>query len=119
MITLASRALTHLSDTEASSSRVFSSSEVVLKIARAELELWVLLASRARAHISRLEPSRARARASKNMTSRARAQSSSGSARLVYTSSSNICIYVCIYHQRFRFHNHITKHNKKTIRSSP
>ncbi|MFS7945787.1 hypothetical protein Hanom_Chr06g00528271 [Helianthus anomalus] len=56
-----SRSLAHLSDIEASSSRVFRSSEVVLKIARAELELH------------------------KNMTSRARAQSSLGSARLVYT----------------------------------
>ncbi|MFS7898205.1 hypothetical protein Hanom_Chr00s018285g01758001 [Helianthus anomalus] len=78
MITLASRTLASLSDTEASSSRVFSSSDVVLKVARAELELWVLLTSRALAQISRLEPSRARA--SKNHD-----EPSSCSARLVYT----------------------------------
>ncbi|MFS7925134.1 hypothetical protein Hanom_Chr04g00280971 [Helianthus anomalus] len=63
-----SRALARLGDIEASSSRDFSSFEIVLKIARTELELWVLLASRARAQISKLKPSRARA--SKNMTSR-------------------------------------------------
>ncbi|MFS7928346.1 hypothetical protein Hanom_Chr04g00319681 [Helianthus anomalus] len=34
--------------------------DVVPKIARSELELWVLLASRGGAQISRLEPSRAR-----------------------------------------------------------
>ncbi|MFS7950484.1 hypothetical protein Hanom_Chr07g00583811 [Helianthus anomalus] len=61
MITLMSRALARLIVVETSSSRAFSSFEVVLEIARAELELWVLLASRARAQRSRLEPSRARA----------------------------------------------------------
>ncbi|MFS8010463.1 hypothetical protein Hanom_Chr14g01297381 [Helianthus anomalus] len=75
-----SRALARLNDVEVSSSRVFSSFKVVLKIVRAELELWVLLASRARAQISRLKPSRARA------------WSSSDSARLVYTPTLNICM---------------------------
>ncbi|MFS7991085.1 hypothetical protein Hanom_Chr12g01066651 [Helianthus anomalus] len=69
-----------VNDIETSSIRVFSSFEIVHKIARAELELWVLL--RARTQISRLELSRTRPSEKHDEPSSSRGKPGLGLARL-------------------------------------